>query len=78
MDLGKYLLVSSCVFGLAATMHLLRVIMGVSITFVIMGSAYWGICIVVCRVEPNELAGPYSSAKRSREVMSPRSTHRKF
>ena len=33
MDSGKYLLVSSCVFGLAATMHLLRVIMGVSITF---------------------------------------------
>ena len=33
MDSGKYLLVSSCVFGLAATMHLLRVILGVSITF---------------------------------------------
>ena len=29
MDSGKYLLVSSCIFGLVATMHLLRVIMGV-------------------------------------------------
>ena len=42
MDSGKYLLVSSCIFGLVATTHLLRVIMGVSITFGSWTLHIWG------------------------------------